>query len=121
MSKSLYRGKTSLEVIKNMIKILIVVSALWLVIRLRKDYEPYDAKRWNSRRDWYRHSYLKSRHWRKTRNAALARANFKCQSCGANQHLTVHHLTYENLGHEKNSDLKVLCWSCHKREHRKVA
>lgn len=101
----------------------VVVFIILYIIAIKpgKGYEPYNPKRWSSRREWYSKSYLKSRHWRKTRNAALTRANFKCQSCGTNQHLTIHHLTYENLGHEKNSDLKVLCWSCHKNEHRKVA
>lgn len=36
-----------------------------------------------------------------------------CQCCGSRETLDIHHKTYENLGHEKLSDLQVLCRECH--------
>lgn len=82
------------------------------------DYEEYDPNKWSSRREWYRSSYLHSKHWKRTREDALVRAGFRCECCKTNKHLTVHHLTYKNLGHEKYPDLLVLCWNCHKKIHR---
>jgi hypothetical protein len=31
--------------------------------------------------------------------------------------LTIHHRTYLRLGHEHRSDIQVLCWRCHRRNH----
>lgn len=75
------------------------------------------SKNYNSRKEWYRNEYLHSKHWRKTRNRALARSNFSCQQCGSHQRLQVHHLTYAHIGHELDSDLKVLCNNCHRKVH----
>lgn len=72
-----------------------------------------------TRKQWYREEYLHSKHWRKTRNRALARSNFMCSNCRATHGLQVHHLTYTHLGHELDSDLKVLCSKCHKQVHKK--
>lgn len=60
--------------------------------------------------------YLKSKAWKQKREAALKRAGYRCQSCGGAflpSKLDAHHLTYERLGHELPSDLRVLCATCH--------
>lgn len=62
-------------------------------------------------------AYLNSPGWRAVRNAALHRAGFKCYTCGGRRDLQVHHLTYERLGAERNSDLQVLCANCHEGQH----
>lgn len=82
-------------------------------------YEEYNPEEWNSRKEWYYKSYLNSEHWQKTRENALVNAGFHCEMCGYNRRLTVHHLTYKNLGSEKKEDLMVLCWNCHKQLHRR--
>lgn len=105
----------------NLLLIITLLIILYIVSNRGKGYEEYKPKKWSSRKEWYNRSYLKSKHWRKTRNNALVKAGFRCQHCRTNQHLTVHHLTYKNLGHENPSDLLVLCWNCHKKEHRKSA
>lgn len=62
--------------------------------------------------------YLDSPGWKLTRKEALVRAGFKCQSCGVSDiGLEVHHLTYERLGEELETDLMVLCDRCHERAH----
>ncbi|CAI3673487.1 5-methylcytosine-specific restriction enzyme A [Clostridium neonatale] len=64
--------------------------------------------------------YLMSKHWKKTRAKAVKRADYKCQLCGTRKDtLNVHHNSYENLYHEKKSDLIVLCRRCHARHHNK--
>ena len=60
--------------------------------------------------------YLNSFAWKIQRVKALERANWRCEKCGKSRYqitLQVHHLTYDNLGHEKAEDLQVLCKSCH--------
>ena len=53
-------------------------------------------------------------HWRKTRLEVLYRDHYICTSCGSTDNVVVHHLTYENAGHEKMEDLTTLCSACHR-------
>jgi len=57
--------------------------------------------------------YIRSDAWRERRRRALQRAGFRCQLCGETRRLQVHHVTYVNLGNEKDEDLTALCWYCH--------
>lgn len=61
--------------------------------------------------------YLQSAAWKTTRRLALERNGYRCSGCDETEHLEVHHLTYERLGHERPTDLMVLCGFCHAREH----
>jgi hypothetical protein len=64
--------------------------------------------------------YLRTDHWRKTRERALLRAGHQCKRCETtNRRLDVHHLSYDRLGQELESDLTVLCSVCHAIEHGK--
>jgi len=66
-------------------------------------------------------SYLASSTWRTKRNRALRLANYRCQRCGSKRDPNVHHRTYERLGAELDSDLEVLCFTCHNGHHREEA
>lgn len=57
------------------------------------------------------HKYIKSKRWRNI--SALLRKNYNCKICHINIGLEVHHLNYERLGHEKLTDLVVLCKTHH--------
>jgi 5-methylcytosine-specific restriction endonuclease McrA len=64
--------------------------------------------------------HLMSPAWRATARAALERAGYKCQVCGADRwfaRLEVHHNSYANLGREPPEDLCVLCRHCHRLFH----
>lgn len=63
--------------------------------------------------------YLNSSAWKAKRLDALDAADHKCNGCGADDALQVHHLTYERLGFERLTDLMVLCEQCHALEHGK--
>jgi len=65
--------------------------------------------------------YMLSREWDEKRRQKLKEADYKCQDCSiSGKSLDVHHLTYDNLGHELMSDLIALCRKCHlKRESKK--
>lgn len=60
--------------------------------------------------------YLKTPHWWTVKEEKLKAIGRKCQVCRSEESLQVHHLNYDNLYHEKDSDLLVLCESCHIKE-----
>lgn len=65
--------------------------------------------------DYYR--YLETRTWKV--RAARAKRWGICARCGlATDRLDAHHLTYDRLGDERQSDIVALCRSCHAHEHR---
>lgn len=58
--------------------------------------------------------YINSPAWKKKSDAAKERAKYRCQVCNTKDEiLDTHHRTYERLGRELESDLIVLCRSCH--------
>jgi RNase P subunit RPR2 len=61
--------------------------------------------------------YLSSKEWFDLCRRLKAEAHNICQRCGKYYpFLEVHHVTYTRLGHEKDSDLRVLCHDCHQVE-----
>ena len=66
--------------------------------------------------------YINSPDWRKKREKALELLGRKCNQCGCENNLEVHHLNYDNLYYESTFDVEILCTSCHKPAdfHRKV-
>lgn len=64
-------------------------------------------------------SYLTSPGWKAFRRRALEDAGYRCSwfQCGIGTKLHVHHVTYERLGCERLSDVKVLCDYHHTLEH----
>jgi hypothetical protein len=65
--------------------------------------------------------YLKSTHWERIRERAIARSLGRCQLCNAlpteRASLHVHHRTYERVGAEYLEDLIALCEACHRLFH----
>lgn len=58
--------------------------------------------------------YLKSPEWKERRLKALIRADYRCERCNKfGLELQVHHLSYANLGHERDDELQVVCVPCH--------
>jgi len=57
--------------------------------------------------------YMHSDAWQQHRLAKLEAAKWRCECCGETDRLSVHHLTYKRIGHERTDDLIVLCKSCH--------
>lgn len=58
--------------------------------------------------------YLQSPEWQKKRTERLKIDNLKCAICGRPMDLQVHHLNYDNIGHENiYTDLITLCKYCH--------
>lgn len=61
--------------------------------------------------------YLQTKHWKVVAARARQRAEHRCQLCNSPDNLEVHHRTYERRGHESESDLTVLCDTCHGKFH----
>ncbi len=63
-------------------------------------------------------SYLKTGHWQRKRKAALKYFGYRCCECGAEDVvLHVHHTHYNDKFREKLEDLRVMCVTCHDKEH----
>lgn len=65
--------------------------------------------------------YITSEHWKKVRLWKLELVGFKCEKCGHNGKLHVHHKHYRTLGRERAKDLESLCDQCHGRFHEGLA
>lgn len=61
--------------------------------------------------------YLASPAWRARVTLMVENAGNRCERCGVEAELHVHHLTYRNLYNELPRDLVVLCSGCHRRAH----
>lgn len=79
--------------------------------------------------------YMGSPLWRFRRWCWYHTSNKRCEDCGRRLVLhtysrrpaellvvfgrvdvmTVHHRHYRTLGHERRSDVQLLCWTCHRR------
>lgn len=60
--------------------------------------------------------YLVTKHWRIFREAYISCFGENCEICG-NKGEELHHLNYNNIGHEQFDDAIFLCRACHKKEH----
>lgn len=63
-------------------------------------------------------AYMKSTAYLKLKCRALERAKFRCELCGEDPVLNVHHHDYKNLGNENHDDICILCTRCHGYAHR---
>lgn len=86
------------------------------------DYWVQTASRLRTEREqrltWHEYEqYLKTDRWAKVREQALARFDWRCATCHSDEHLQVHHRTYERVGCEYLTDLTVLCRYCHRALH----
>lgn len=61
--------------------------------------------------------YLESSWWRSKRRQKGKSVNWKCESCLIKRATQIHHLHYNSLGCERNSDLEAVCGDCHKLKH----
>jgi HNH endonuclease len=63
---------------------------------------------WRARYD----EYILSPQWEAKRQKVFLERD-RCERCGRANLLEVHHVTYERLGREPDSELEVLCSFCH--------
>lgn len=61
--------------------------------------------------------YINSWMWKDKAELVKHLAGHKCEECGSDKRLQVHHKNYESIGNESRKDLTVLCEKCHKKAH----
>ncbi len=61
-------------------------------------------------------AYMESLEWQ-IKAGEMKRKRRCCEDCGSRESLRVHHLTYERLGCERDTDLLVVCRHCHELRH----
>lgn len=69
------------------------------------------------KRQYYRNVYLRSPHWASLKAGMLKKFTC-CQLCESTKTLDVHHRCYKNLYDVSETDLIVLCRSCHDAIHK---
>lgn len=65
-------------------------------------------------------NYLKSTLWRNFRNKIKRKRGNKCEICGISGNETQlhgHHLNYDRLFNELETDIQILCETCHDKQH----
>jgi hypothetical protein len=62
-------------------------------------------------------AYLDSPQWQAKRQRILSVRGHRCEVCRHGDRLSLHHLTYARLYDEFDSDLLVVCESCHAAMH----
>ncbi len=65
-------------------------------------------------------NYLRSEKWKTIRENLFKLRGKRCEDCHTTKNLHVHHLHYNTLTMERPEDLKILCKSCHDKEHRRL-
>ena len=62
--------------------------------------------------------YIVSDIWKVRREVMIESQSNKCEICNSTENLSVHHNNYNTRGEEKDTDLIVVCWPCHKEFHK---
>lgn len=107
-------------VIALILSIPAVIALVVVAIDIIKKPKNYKSKNIINQRNIPYSEYLMTDHWQEVREAALERAEYKCQLCGIrNVQFNVHHNNYRCLWNERESDVIVLCRKCHARHHNK--
>ena len=61
--------------------------------------------------------YLSSIDWKAKKTKLFQERGKRCERCNSSYRIEVHHKTYKRIFNEQPSDLEVLCFQCHRKEH----
>ena len=64
--------------------------------------------------------YTSSHHWGDFKRRWFEHNERKCDFCGSEENIQLHHKTYERLGRERFKDVQPLCRTCRKDEHNRL-
>lgn len=62
---------------------------------------------------WDYDEYICSREWSRRKEEYFRKKPRECKICGSGKNIQLHHVNYERLGYEDDSDLVPLCHDCH--------
>jgi 5-methylcytosine-specific restriction endonuclease McrA len=64
--------------------------------------------------------YLQTQHWQNLREKVYEQRNHTCQRCHKEISVfQIHHITYVRIGHERVSDVQLVCVKCHEIIHKR--
>lgn len=86
-----------------------------LMLLLRAEAERIGQSQYTRKERYYQ--YLNSEEWKEKREQILERDNYLCVVTKSSINLHVHHISYDNVGAEFNSDLVTLCKEAHEIVH----
>jgi hypothetical protein len=99
-----------------------MIYSEWQKDQLIKHFTVLLSKSRNNDLEWHKQydKYLKSEIWKEKRKEAIDRSKYTCEKCHQSfidsSKLDVHHITYDRVGgRELPGDLKVVCYSCHRK------
>lgn len=84
--------------------------------QIRADSEEKTVAWWTKYEEYIRNS----QEWKHRRELIIKRASGICEACLENTGTEVHHTSYSAFGDEALFDLRLVCFSCHKKIHRKT-
>lgn len=62
--------------------------------------------------------YLKTKYWKEVKSTIHDIVGSKCEICGNDSNINVHHLNYDNRGAETLNNLVCICGKCHAAIHK---
>jgi 5-methylcytosine-specific restriction endonuclease McrA len=60
-------------------------------------------------------AWINSPQWQMFKLSIIAARGMKCEACGRDGRVDLHHLHYRTLGAERPDDVRLLCYPCHQR------
>lgn len=63
-------------------------------------------------------TYIESHWWEERKNVYYRTHRKMCEKCHSVEHVSLHHMLYEDFGHEKDETLMPLCIDCHGEFHK---
>ena len=68
----------------------------------------------------YEKEYLNTWYWKYIQELAYEEYGKKCDKCGSESNIEIHHRNYKHLGNEYIflEDLQILCRNCHEKVHK---
>lgn len=86
-------------------------------LRLQDVYGRVKSAAANRRKHREYHEYLRSNKWKAKRKRKQRQCGYRCEICGSDGPLDIHHKHYRTVGRESLSDLMCLCRHCHEDQH----
>ena len=83
-------------------------------VKVKKKIRRFKAKH---PKVWKYREYIKSKAWERRRHKYFKKHKKECAVCGSQRGIGLHHVNYERVGNELDTDLVPLCWVHHKEYH----
>lgn len=108
-----YQSLINLDTPKIHLHIIAVKDGLQPLVNHQKKEKKTPQKKYKD--------YLDGKHWQNFKKKYWENHIYECSICHKNNVIIyLHHISYKNKGHEKDSDIMPLCGKCHENIHDRV-